>query len=299
MFFVYSDSYYADMLGHVFTTDRYHLLYQRLIEEGLANAHNTLPPRPATVEELALVHTKSYLDDILNCRYTPATISSEIPLSEEIVSAFALVTGGTIVAAEKAMEEDGVMNVGGGFHHAFPDHAEGFCLFNDIAVAIRSLRQKKYEKKILVVDCDLHQGNGTAFIFRDDPSVFTFSIHQENNYPVKQKSDLDIGLEDGTGDEDYLFLLETHIPRIIENETPSLMFYVAGGDPYIHDQLGGLSLTMEGLFARDRLVLSYAKEAGCGVVIVLAGGYAQKPEDTVQIHFQTACALREVFAASS
>ena len=299
MLWVYSDSYYADMLGHVFSTDRYHLLYQRMTAEGLANAQNNLAPRPATREELALVHTDGYLDDILSYRATPATISGEIPLNEEIVSAFILATGGTIVAAEKAIEGMGVINLGGGFHHAFPDHAEGFCLFNDIAVAIRSLRQKKYDKKILVVDCDLHQGNGTAFIFRCDPSVFTFSIHQENNYPVKQRSDLDIGLEDGTEDEEYLSLLEAHIPTIFEKETPSLLFYVAGGDPFIHDQLGGLSITMEGLFARDRLVLSWAKRANCGVVIVLAGGYAQNPDDTVQIHFQTACALREIYGPSS
>lgn len=295
MHFVYSQDYYADLHGHVFRTDRYHLVYDKLAKEGLAGVDNTLPPRPATSEELALIHTSEYLNDILNIRYTPATISGELPLSQEIVDAFILGVGGSIVAAEKAREGGAVMNIGGGLHHAFPDHAEGFCLFNDIAIAIQALRRSGFEDKIVVVDCDLHQGNGTAFIFQQDPSVFTFSIHQENNYPIKQKSDLDLGLDDGTGDDEYLALLEKHLPPIMKKERPGLVFYIAGGDPYVYDMLGGLSLTTEGLFRRDRSVLSKSKEAGCGAVILLAGGYAQRLEDTIQIHFQTAKAADEVY----
>ena len=180
------------------------------------------------------------------------------------------------------------MHLGGGFHHAFADRAEGFCYLNDIAVAAKTAMEETGIEHISVIDTDVHQGNGTARIFQGEPRVFTFSIHQENNYPLKEESDLDIGLDDGTGDADYLEELERGLEISVEKRKPELVYYVAGADPYKEDQLGGLRLTLEGLRRRDRLVLEAAHAVEAKVVIVLAGGYARLVEDTVTIHVQTA-----------
>jgi acetoin utilization deacetylase AcuC-like enzyme len=178
-------------------------------------------------------------------------------------------------------------NIGGGFHHAFPSHGEGFCLYNDVAVAIRVLQRDGVITRAAVVDVDVHQGNGTAFIFDGDPAVFTFSIHQEHNYPhVKPRGSLDIGLPDGATDAEYLHALERALPAAMAG-APDLVVYVAGADPFVEDQLGGLSLTYEGLRGRDFLVLSSARDAGIPVVIVFAGGYARRVDDTAAIHIAT------------
>lgn len=180
------------------------------------------------------------------------------------------------------------IHVGGGFHHAFPDHGEGFCVLNDIAVAVRRALKANQARRALIVDCDLHQGNGTAAIFSGDASVFTFSIHQENNYPFfKPKSSLDIGLRDRAGDKEYLGALSDHMPKIISDFKPELIMYVAGADPYKDDQIGGLSLTKAGLRRRDEFVFNQALNYGIPVAVVLAGGYARNGSDTVDIHYTT------------
>jgi acetoin utilization deacetylase AcuC-like enzyme len=212
----------------------------------------------------------------------------ELPYSRELVYASLLCVDGSILASRFALEDRIGIHLGGGFHHAFPDHGEGFCVFNDIAIAIKHVKKNGLIKKAMVIDCDLHQGNGTAFIFSGDKDVFTFSIHQEDNYPFpKPAGSLDIGLEDGAGDGRYLEELDKNIPGIIENFEPELIIYVAGADPYKEDQIGGLGLTIEGLKKRDEFVFAAANKAKVPICVVLAGGYAVKKEDTAKIHYNT------------
>ncbi|MGD2279532.1 MAG: histone deacetylase, partial [Candidatus Omnitrophota bacterium] len=266
------------------------LLKKRLLSESsLKNKFEFLEPKPAEDEEVLTVHTREYIDKLKNGTLSAEEIfKMELPYSPEIAKAAFFTCGGTITAVRAALERKAAIHLGGGFHHAFPDHGEGFCVFNDVAVGIRTLRKEKAIKRALVVDCDLHQGNGTAFTFRDDPQVFTFSIHQENNYPLmKPKSDLDIGLKDWTGDKVYLEHLRENVPRIISTFKPELIMYVAGADPYEHDQLGNLRLTKRGLRSRDKFVCSQALNFGIPIAITLAGGYAANREDTVDIHFGT------------
>lgn len=226
--------------------------------------------------------------DLISLRLTERTRHCELPLNAQITHAYILAAGGTTLASRLALQDSGICcHIGGGFHHAFADHAEGFCYINDIAVAIRVMQKEARIKRAMVIDCDLHQGNGTAHIFLDDPDVFTFSIHQENNYPFKQRSDLDIGLADNANDDDYLGALNRAVPQIISEHHPELIIYVAGADPYKDDQLGGLRLTMDGLARRDNLVLKNAVNARIPVVTVTAGGYARKLADTVAIHAKT------------
>ncbi|RLA92498.1 MAG: histone deacetylase [Deltaproteobacteria bacterium] len=198
-----------------------------------------------------------------------------------------------MLAAQKAIEGVWVFHLGGGWHHAFPDKAEGFCYLNDVAIAVRKLQKENAIKKISIIDCDLHQGNGTAYIFQDDTSVFTFSIHQQNLYPVKQKSTLDIGLSDWADDQEYLQGLSRGIQKALLEFQPEIVFYLAGADPFKEDQLGSLQVSMEGLLQRDKMVFQACKEIMANVVVVLAGGYAVNTADTVQIHFNTAQAFWE------
>ena len=218
----------------------------------------------------------------------------ELPWSREMVDGFRLMVGGTIAAAESALRNPqftirnphSAIHIGGGLHHAFPSHGEGFCPFNDVAVAARVLQRRGIER-IAIVDLDVHHGNGTAFVFESDPRVFTCSMHQQHNYPMwKPKGTLDIGLADGTHDETYLAELARAMPRVIAHR-PECLFYLAGADPYEDDQLGGLKLTRDGLRRRDRLVIEAARQANVPIVIVLAGGYARRIEDTVAIHAAT------------
>jgi acetoin utilization deacetylase AcuC-like enzyme len=305
--FVYSPEYYCDIGQHVFPVLKFRLLYERIKDDPAFAGARFVSPSPASIEDLRLVHTEQYIKDILAFRHTKSTRNSELPISEQIINAYVVGTGGTICAAEAACpgsEKEGSrpaprvnagMNLTGGFHHAFSDHAEGFCYVNDIAVAIRKLQREKKIKRAFVVDCDLHQGNGTAHIFRGDPNVFTFSIHQENLYPLKQKSTLDIGLPNHTSDREYLAHLESHVPRIMAEFRPDIVFYLAGADPYEGDQLGSLRLTMKGLQRRDELVFRECKAHGMPVCVVVAGGYAFHTEDTIQIHYNTCCALMNAF----
>ncbi|MDZ7361818.1 MAG: histone deacetylase [candidate division KSB1 bacterium] len=287
MHFVYSPLYEADIGIHVFPVQKYRLVTQALHERHHIPAAAFIEPAAATREQLLLVHTQSYLDDLQNLRWTPRTLFSELPLTRQIVEMSILACGGTIRAAESALEHGAAVHIGGGFHHAFAEKAEGFCYLNDLAVAVRAMQAQKKIRKAMVIDCDLHQGNGTAKIFQHDPTVFTFSIHQWHLYPLKEKSDLDIHLENGIKDKEYLQHLHDHLPRILDEFRPELILYQAGADPYEHDQLGDLRLTINGLAERDRHILQWAKERNIPIAVTLGGGYAYDTNDTVSIHVNT------------
>jgi acetoin utilization deacetylase AcuC-like enzyme len=285
---VYSPRYHVDIGAHVFPTRKYEYVHARLLEAGLVHASDIVEPEPASWDDLALVHTSEYLGKMRNGTMTRDDIAQlELPWSQEMVDGFRTMVGGTIEAARRAVAKRSiVVHIGGGLHHAFANHGEGFCPFNDVAVAIRVL-QRGGTERVAVIDLDVHHGNGTAFIFESDPRVFTFSMHQQHNYPVwKPKGSLDIGLADGTGDAEYMRLLEEALPRVMAS-APDVLFYLAGADPYKDDQLGGLRLTREGLRARDRLVIQQARRNGVAMAIVLAGGYARAVDDTVAIHVAT------------
>ena len=284
---IYSRHYLADLHGHVFPIQKYALVMERLLRAGLVAAEEVIAPAPATREDLLLVHTPAYLNDFFGLVMTHRTCRSEMALDQGIVAAFVRGTGGTIRAAREALARGAAVNIGGGLHHAYPDHAEGFCYLNDVAVALRCVQRDGAVRTALVVDCDLHQGNGTAAIFARDPAVTTFSIHQENNYPLKERSDLDVGLPDRADDALYLGELGLALEALFARGRYDLVLYLAGADPYQDDQLGGLSLTMDGLRRRDRLVLEGCRDRGIPVAVVLAGGYAHRLEDTVSIHVQT------------
>ncbi|MBZ5564550.1 MAG: histone deacetylase, partial [Acidobacteriia bacterium] len=212
----------------------------------------------------------------------------------ELVRAVWLSAGGSILAGRLALEDCTAVNIGGGFHHAYPDHGEGFCVLHDVAIAIRRLQKDQAIERAMTVDCDVHQGNGTAAIFGGDHTVFTLSIHQENNYPYpKPPSTLDINMTDGMGDEEYLHALEAGLDQALAEFAPNLIFYIAGADPYREDQLGGLKLTLEGLEKRDHLVFEKARARKIPVAVTLAGGYARRVDDTVTIHTDTIRAAKE------
>lgn len=281
---VFHDEYEMDIGAHVFPMDKYKMAFRILESEGYVSPEGVFAPEPAVREELARVHTESFLSDFENLRWTPRTMYSELPISEEIVRGYKLMAGGTVLAARLALEHGVALHLGGGFHHAFADHAEGFCYINDIGVAINTLREEGRIERAAVIDVDLHQGNGTAHIYENDDAVFTFSIHQEELYPIKQKSNVDIGLPRFTSDEEYLRLLDTVIPGKLKEHRPELVVYVAGADPYEEDQLGDLKLSIDGLRQRDRLLARACREHGWPVVGVLAGGYAYDKRDTARIH---------------
>ncbi len=293
---VYSARYGIDIGLHVFPTDKYRRVHDRLVETGVVRAADIVEPRAATWEELALVHTPEYLEKLRTGAMTMEDVAQlELPWSDELVEGFRLMVGGTIEAALLACGDVNVVShLGGGLHHAFPNHGEGFCPFNDVATAARLLQSRGLEQ-IAVVDLDVHHGNGTAFIFESDPRVFTFSMHQQHNYPMwKPRGSLDIGLPDGAHDATYQRELERALPAVMAHR-PQCVFYLAGADPYEDDQLGGLRLTKAGLRQRDRLVVQTVRSAGVPLVIVLAGGYARRVEDTVEIHAATieeACAFK-------
>ncbi len=286
---VYSDLYEVDLGEHVFPTAKYRMVKDRLISEKNVSSQIFKAPHLIEYNDLLLVHTNEYLNKIKTLSLSAQEIFKlELPLTEQIRDASLACCSGTIMAIQEAACDGIGIHIGGGFHHAFPDHGEGFCVFNDVAVGIRRIQQEGLFRKILVIDCDLHQGNGTASIFGGDKEVFTFSIHQENNYPlVKPPSDLDIGLEDGADDRVYISELKRYIPGIIDSFRPECVVYLAGADPYLNDQLGGLGLTINGLQERDRYIINIARDQNMPIVILLAGGYASNIEDTVKIHLNT------------
>ena len=284
---VWSPLYGCDIGTHVFPTEKYAGVYAALVASGDVEAGADVAPPPVTRSLLEQAHDRAYLDDLEALRWTPRTQYSELPLSREIVDAFSLAASGTTHAARLALRHGAAAHIGGGLHHAYAGHAEGFCYINDLAVAARAMSGEGLARRIAIVDLDVHQGNGTAHIFRDDPDVFTLSIHQENNYPIpKERSDLDVGLADGTGDADYLRALAGAMEKTWAF-APDLVLYQAGADPYQDDQLGGLRLTFAGMEARDRAVVEGCAARGIPVVVTLGGGYARKLEDTVELHAQT------------
>jgi acetoin utilization deacetylase AcuC-like enzyme len=292
---VYSPRYEFHLPGHIWPTAKYRLAAERIAGPSIALIEAT----PASWEDLALVHTGEYLAKIRSNTLSAEEVATmELPWTAALADAFRLMVGGTCVAAAAAVDDGVAAHLGGGLHHAFANHGEGFCPLNDVAVAIRVLQRDGRIRRAAVVDCDVHHGNGTAMIFERDPDVFTFSIHQQHNYPVfKPASDLDVGLEDGAGDERYLTALSSALPRVVASD-PDLMVYVAGSDPFADDRLGGLALSKAGLAERDRLVIAAAREKGMPLVTVLAGGYAVDVQDTVDIHVSTIRAMVATAAAS-
>lgn len=285
---VYSPRYHIDIGLHVFPTQKYRLVHAHLLERQLIDPSDVLEPQPASWDDLGIVHSADYLSRLRSGALSPEELAQlELPWSREMVDGFRTMVGGTVLAAQRAVGDRSVVaHVGGGLHHAFPNHGEGFCPFNDVAVAVRVLQREGLERAA-IVDLDVHHGNGTAFVFQLDPRVFTFSMHQEHNYPAwKPRGSLDIGLSDGTGDAEYLSGLSRALPAAMASE-PQCVFYLAGADPYEEDQLGGLRLTQQGLRDRDRMVIEQVRAAGLPLVVVLAGGYARRVEDTVAIHVAT------------
>ena len=291
---VYHDRYDLKLGAHVFPSQKYRLVHDKVIADQIAAPDDFLAPQPASDADILRVHSQDYVYKLKNGSLSAAEIlRMEIPYSKELVEACWLAAGGSILAGQRALADGWSASIGGGFHHAYADHGEGFCVIHDVAVAIRRLQFDRAIETAMVVDTDVHQGNGTASIFGGDGDVFTLSIHQENNYPYpKPASTVDIDLPDGIGDEDYLSILEKHLRAAFHDFKPQVLFYVAGADPYREDQLGGLALTMEGLARRDALVFDYARRHGVPVAITLAGGYARNVGDTVKIHANTILAAR-------
>jgi acetoin utilization deacetylase AcuC-like enzyme len=283
---VYHEGYYADIGMHVFPMRKYRFVRDEIVRRGLIREDELITPLPATVEQVRRVHDQTYIDKLLQGRLSALEEAVlELPYSRQLVEASFLCAGGSIEAARRALERGMALHIGGGLHHAFPDHGEGFCVLHDVAIAIRDLQADSRIHRAAVIDVDVHQGNGTAAIFRDDSTVFTFSIHEEDNYPaVKPPGDLDIGLETYAGGERYLASLHHNVPRILDRVEPDLVAYVAGADPFEEDQLGRLKLTREDLRARDRLVFDACVVRGIPVFATLAGGYARDVNDTVGIH---------------
>jgi acetoin utilization deacetylase AcuC-like enzyme len=291
---VYHPRYDLNLGDHVFPARKYRLIHNRLLGECFAEAGDFIEPEAVSDDDVLRVHDAGWVQRLKTGTLSTAEIIKlEIPYSCEMVEGFWLATGGTILAARNALRDRIGFNIGGGFHHAFPTHGEGFCAIHDVAIAIRALQHDRAIEKALVVDCDVHHGNGTAAIFKGDHSVLTLSLHQFNNYPSeKPPSVIDVDLPDGVGDGEYLDRLRGAL-QVAMSFAPDLLIYLAGADPYREDQLGGLALTMDGLKRRDQLVFGTALAQSVPVAVVLAGGYARDTDDTVTIHCNTAKAARE------
>lgn len=293
----YSPRYYADIgEGHVFPIRKFEMVRDLLLAEGTLRPAEIVEPEPAALEDVLLVHTEDYVTRLRAGRLTARELRRlGLPWSKALVRRSFLASGGTLLAARRAFEEGIGANLAGGTHHAFPERGEGFCVLNDVAIAIRVLLRDRKIERACIVDCDVHQGNGTAAIFRDDPRVFTFSMHGAKNYPLfKERSTLDVELPDGTGDEEYLKKLGESFPHLLAHK-PDIIFYLGGADPFVDDRLGRLSLTMEGLRARDELVLTACRNHSIPIVTVMSGGYAANIKDTVEIHSNTIRAARAIF----
>ena len=328
---VYSDDYYLPIGSHVFPAEKYKRIHDRLLASGIAEPSDFITPPPATDEDVLLVHAPQYIEKLKTGTLSQREqMELEVPFSPALVKAFWLAAGGSILAADCALADGVAISIGGGFHHAFPDHGEGFCMIHDVAIAIRRMQRDGKIRYAMTVDCDVHQGNGTAAIFAGTrtaseplPSVpiptlnrslstkipaktklhgshagdvFTISLHQENNYPAwKPPSSIDVNLPDKISDDDYLAWLDNALSSGLRRFEPEFLCYIAGADPYREDQLGGLRLTIDGLKKRDELVFRVAQARGIPVMVTLAGGYARNVEDTVTIHSNTVVAAKEVF----
>lgn len=274
---------------HSFPMPKYRLLRERIIASGLVQSEDLVVPHAATDEEILRVHQPDYLRRLERGELTEKEIRRiGLPWSPELVLRARHSAGATIEACRAALVKGAAVNLGGGTHHAFPDHGQGYCILNDAAIAVRAMQAEARVRRVLIVDCDVHQGNGTAAIFRDDPRVFTFSIHGENNFPLKKEaSDLDIALPDDTRDQAYLTALREGLGQAFNRSKAELAIYLAGADGYEGDRFGRLKLTKAGLQERDQMVFSRCLEARLPIAVTMAGGYAPKIVDIVDIHFQT------------
>jgi acetoin utilization deacetylase AcuC-like enzyme len=296
---VYHERYDLNLGVHVFPSQKFRLIAEALLAEGIATKADFLRPEPASDEDILRVHTADWVHKLKTGTLTASEVMKlEVPYSPELVEAVWLAASGTILAAQFALRDGFGANLGGGFHHAYPGHGEGFCAIHDVAVAIRRLQADKAVRKAMVVDTDVHHGNGTAAIFAGDESVFTISIHQENNYPPhKPPSNIDLNMWDRADDVEYLGELIPVVQKSLDDFRPDIVFYVGGADPFCEDQLGGLALTKRGLSERDRKVFEEVRRRSIPVATTLAGGYARRVEDTVRIHVNTILAAREVALA--
>lgn len=295
----YSPYYYADIgEGHVFPIRKFEIAKDILLSEGTLSPDEIVAPDPAAISDLLLVHTEDYITRLIDGRLTAKEIRKlGLPWSESLVRRSMHAISGTINASRRALVDGVSSNLAGGTHHAYPDRGEGFCVLNDVAVSIRVLQREKLASRFLIVDLDVHQGNGTAFIFQDSPEVFTFSMHGAKNFPLfKEVSGLDIELADGTADDEYLETLDHALSRL-RLHNADIIFYLAGADPYENDRLGRLKLTKEGLRRRDETVLRFARDEGIPIVTTMSGGYAQEIADTVDIHCNTIRAVKNVFGS--
>ena len=308
---LWSSARYAVALpeGHRFPMAKYALLRAGVVAEGLATAAEVHEPEPVSVETLTLVHTRDYVERFTDGRLGDAELRRlGFPWSPALVERAYHVPGGTCLAAEAALEHGVAMNLAGGTHHAFPGHGEGFCVFNDVAVAIRRLQRSGRIRRAAIVDLDVHQGNGTHAVFADDPTVATFSMHGRRNYPYalsvrggpgpggyggRVDADVDLPLDDALTDEPYLATLRAELPPFLAAADPDLVVYLAGADPHERDRLGRLRLTLDGLARRDAYVLATCREVGLPVAVTIAGGYGEDVRETVRVHLNTVRVLRE------
>jgi len=297
----YSDTFVLPLPAHHrFPMAKYRLLRERLVADGVLTPDDLGVPEAVTVDELRLAHEASYVDAVL-AGALPSEMQRRIgfPWSEMMVERSRRSAGATLAAARIALAAGSASpaiaaNLAGGTHHAFADRGEGYCVFNDVAIAARVLRRDGAIRRAVVVDCDVHQGNGTASIFRDQAAVYTLSFHGEKNFPFKKEiSDRDVEFADGTGDDEYLSALVRHVPEVLDEQRPDLVFYLAGADPYEGDRLGRLKLTIDGLRARDRFVLEACADRQIPVAIAMSGGYAPDVDAIVTIHSNT---IREAVA---
>lgn len=302
MKFFYTDHFELPLPdAHTFPMSKYRLLRERIFNSDAIPSEQLCVPNAATDEQLRRVHTAAFIE-----RVKSGTLSSDevrrigFPWSEFMAERSRRSTGATIAAAHACLTDGYAVNLAGGTHHSFADAGAGYCVFNDVAVAVRELQEMRLTTNVAVIDCDAHQGDGTAVIFASDPSVFTFSMHAAKAFPArKQTSDLDIALPNETGDDEYLTLLRESLDRIGTTFTPDLVFYVAGADPFKNDRLGRLKLTADGLAERDRVVLDWCETQAAVVTTVMAGGYSNDVQEIVDIHFQTISEIWSRWTAAS
>ena len=275
--------------GHRFPMEKYRLLREAVEESDLAGPVEILTPVPATDEQILRAHHKSYLAKVKSGQLTAKEVRRlGFPWSPELVQRARCSVGGTIAACRAALADGVGVNLAGGTHHAFPDHGQGYCLFNDSVIGIRELQTAGRIRRAVVLDGDVHQGNGTAAIAADDRTIFTFSVHGARNFPLrKERSDLDIGLDDGAGDDVYVSAWDRGVKQALDHSDPDLAIFLAGADPLWSDRLGRLAVTMKGLAERDRVVFRRCGRAGIPVGVVMGGGYSRDVRDTVRIHLQT------------
>lgn len=292
----FTSARYTVPLGHhSYPIDKYHLVPERLVAKGILAANEIVEPMPATVDDILRVHSPDYVRAFCEGSLErKAMLRLGLPWSPALVRRVFAVVGGTLSAARMALREGVAVNLAGGTHHAFADHGEGYCIFHDMVISLRRLRFEEVAQRFLIIDLDVHQGNGTAALCLSDPDVFTFSMHGANNYPAyKEHSSWDIGLPDETGDDAYLDLLAPALPQIVERFKPEVIFYQAGVDVLAGDRFGKLALTMHGVGERDRLVCTFARRAGLPLVVTFGGGYARDVDVIVDAHCQTVRIAKE------